>query len=202
LPHGGKAILSDTVGFISDLPTMLVSAFRATLEEVVEADVILHVRDMAREDSDAQSADVGKILQELGVDPGDRDRVIEVWNKLDLLDEEARAVLVNAARRTQARQRLALVSARTGEGCDRLLGAIEELLALHHTLVDVTLAPEDGGGLHWLYEHSAVIARHSGQDGSTYLTVRVAPDQVDRLQRRFPHAAVSPHALGGIAKAG
>jgi GTP-binding protein HflX len=201
LPHGGKAILSDTVGFISDLPTMLVSAFRATLEEVVEADVILHVRDMAREDSDAQSADVSKILSEIGVDPGDRDRVIEVWNKLDLLDEDSRAALLNAGKRKQASQRLAVVSAKTGEGCDLLLGAIEELLAANHTLVDVTLAPEDGGGLHWLYEHSAVMARESAEDGSVHLRVRVAPDQVDRLQRRFPQATTPLHALAGIAEA-
>jgi GTP-binding protein HflX len=201
LPHGGKAILSDTVGFISDLPTMLVSAFRATLEEVVEADIILHVRDMAREDSDAQSADVGNILRELGVDPGDRERVIEVWNKLDLLDEESREALLNAAQRKQASQRLAVVSAKSGEGCEHLLGTIEELLAAHHTLLDVTLGPEDGGGLHWLYEHSAVMGRQSAEDGSVHLTVRVAPDQVERLQRRFPQATAPVHALPGIAEA-
>ena len=102
LPHGGSAILSDTVGFISDLPTMLISAFRATLEEVRAADVIVHVRDISHADSDAQSQDVEAILAELGV--ADRaDRVIEVWNKLDRLDADARAAL--AARQSEMPRR-------------------------------------------------------------------------------------------------
>src|SRR5437660_5645454 len=90
LPHGAKIILSDTVGFISDLPTMLVAAFRATLEEVIEADVILHVRDVSHEDTEAQSHDVAEVLRRLDVDPGDEQRLIEVWNKVDRLDETGR----------------------------------------------------------------------------------------------------------------
>ena len=99
LPHGSRIILSDTVGFISDLPTMLVSAFRATLEEVIEADVILHVRDISHEDTDAQSSDVESILGDLGIDPTDHGRLVEVWNKLDLLDPERAIVVANGARR-------------------------------------------------------------------------------------------------------
>src|SRR6185312_8243484 len=98
LPHGARVIVSDTVGFISDLPTMLVAAFRATLEEVIEADVILHVRDVSHEDADAQSQDVEKVLGELGIAPEDP-RIVEVWNKIDRLDADARASLANMAER-------------------------------------------------------------------------------------------------------
>ena len=120
LPHGGAAILSDTVGFISDLPTMLISAFRATLEEVRAADVIIHVRDIAHADSDAQARDVETILSELGV-TGAADKLIEVWNKLDKLDDDHRAGLASG----QGDGAPIAVSALTGEGIDRLLDAIE-----------------------------------------------------------------------------
>ena len=181
LPHGGSAILSDTVGFISDLPTMLISAFRATLEEVRAADAIVHVRDISHADSEAQSQDVETILTELGV--ADRaDRVIEVLNKLDRLDAEARAGLAE----TQATRNATplAVSALTGEGIDRLIAAIEEHLARGRSLIELTLDPADGQGLHWLYEHAEVMSRSDEHDGLR-LTVRVAPDQVERVKRRF-----------------
>ena len=182
LPHGGLAILSDTVGFISDLPTMLISAFRATLEEVRAADVIVHVRDIAHADSDAQSRDVEAILAELGV--GDRaDRVIEALNKLDRLDDNERATLTQD-HGPRAAAPLA-VSAMTGEGIDRLLEAIEDRMARGRSLVELTLDPADGKGLHWLYEHAEVMSR-SDQDDGLRLTVRVAADQVERVKRRFP----------------
>ena len=111
-----KIILSDTVGFISDLPTMLVAAFRATLEEVIEADVILHVRDVSHEDTEAQSHDVEEVLRALGIDPDDEDRLIEVWNKIDRLDADGRTRLQNLAERQPAGQRPVLVSALTGRG--------------------------------------------------------------------------------------
>ena len=180
LPHGGSAILSDTVGFISDLPTMLISAFRATLEEVRAADVIVHVRDISHADSEAQSHDVDAILAELGV--ADRaDRVIEVWNKLDRLGENERALLTQQ----QGEAAPLAVSALTGEGIDRLLGAIEDRLARGRSLIELTLDPSDGRGLHWLYEHAEVMSRSDRDDG-LHLTVRVAPDQVERVNRRFP----------------
>ncbi len=182
LPHGGSAILSDTVGFISDLPTMLISAFRATLEEVRAADVIVHVRDISHADSEAQSHDVDAILAELGV--ADRaDRVIEVWNKLDRLGENERALLTQQ----QGEAAPLAVSALTGEGIDRLLGAIEDRLARGRSLIELTLDPSDGRGLHWLYEHAEVMSRSDRDDG-LHLTVRVAPDQVERVNRRFPAA--------------
>ncbi len=95
LPHGEKVILSDTVGFISDLPTMLVAAFRATLEDVIEADVLLHVRDVSHGESEAQAGDVHTVLRELGIDPGDTGRVVEVWNKADLLAPDERRRLAD-----------------------------------------------------------------------------------------------------------
>lgn len=188
LPHRGKVILSDTVGFISDLPTMLVSAFRATLEEVVSADVILHVRDVAHEDTAAQSADVLAILHDLGVDAEDRERVIEVWNKADLLDADRLAAIHDAAGHKRAEERPAIVSALTGQGVDDLLGSIERRLATHSTSLSVELDPSDGGGLNWLYETTEILAREDGSDGRVHLTVRVAPERIERVQNRFPGA--------------
>jgi GTPase len=182
LPHGGAAILSDTVGFISDLPTMLISAFRATLEEVLAADVILHVRDISHEDSDAQSRDVEAILGELGVAVG-AERVIEVWNKLDKLDADDRLAMLEG--REEAANQPLTVSALTGEGIGRLLEAIEARLAQGRSLVDLQLDGADGQGLHWLYEHTEVMARQSHDDGRISLKVRVAPDKLDRVRRRF-----------------
>jgi len=184
LPHGGSAILSDTVGFISDLPTTLISAFRATLEEVESADVIVHVRDISHGDSDAQSHDVDAILTEIGV--SDRaDRVIEAWNKLDRLDESARAALVEQQEMREAAP--LAVSAATGEGIDRLMAAIEDRLARGRTMVELTLDAGDGQGLHWLYEHAEVMARRD-EEGVLRLTVRVPPDQIERVRRRFAPA--------------
>src|SRR5437868_12068373 len=119
LPHGAKIIVSDTVGFISDLPTMLVAAFRATLEEVIEADVILHVRDVSHEDTLVQSRDVEEVLRALGIDLEDEQRLIEVWNKIDRLDADGRVRVKNLAERRENQPVLA--SALTGEGFDPLL---------------------------------------------------------------------------------
>ena len=184
LPHGGAAILSDTVGFISDLPTMLISAFRATLEEVRAADVIIHVRDIAHADSDAQAKDVEAILAELEV-TGASDKLIEVWNKLDKLDADQRDELTLG----QSEAAPIAVSALTGEGIDRLLSAIEARLARGRALIDLDLDAADGQGLHWLYEHTEVMARENAEDGHVRLTVRVPPDTVERVRRRFVGAA-------------
>ncbi len=188
LPHGGSAILSDTVGFISDLPTTLISAFRATLEEVRGADVIVHVRDISHPDSEAQSQDVQAIMAEIGI--ADRaDRVIEVWNKVDLIDADARSALADEEK-THASPPLA-ISAATGEGIDRLLQAIEDRLARGRSLVELTLDASDGRGLHWLYEHAEVMSR-CDEDAGLRLTVRVAADQVERVKRRFAGGSAAP----------
>ena len=184
LPHGIRVILSDTVGFISDLPTMLVAAFRATLEEVIEADIILHVRDMSHDDSGAQSKDVAKVLGELGIEPGDR-RLIEVWNKIDRLDAEGRARVLNLAERQPAENMPVPLSALSGEGIDRLIAAIEERLGEGRLTMDLLLDPADGAGLSWLYRHSEVLSKDMNDDGKMAVTVRADPKNADMVRRKF-----------------
>lgn len=184
LPRGVKAILSDTVGFISDLPTMLVAAFRATLEEVIEADVILHVRDVSHGDSDAQLHDVEKVLGELGIAASDR-RLIEVWNKIDCLDAEARARVLNLAERQPADRRPVAVSALTGEGMDGLLTAIEARLGESRQTIEVSIDPADGAGLSWLYRHSEVLAKDVGSDGRLAVKIRADADNAARVRAKF-----------------
>ena len=184
LPLGNRVILSDTVGFISDLPTMLVAAFRATLEEVIEADVILHVRDMSHEDAGAQSHDVEKVLGELGIEATDR-RLIEVWNKIDRLDGDGRARLINLAERQPVENRPVLVSALSGEGLDRLIASIEARLGESRLTIELSLDPADGAGLSWLYRHSEVLSKGMRDDGRLAVTVRADADQVARVKAKF-----------------
>jgi GTP-binding protein HflX len=191
LPHGAKAILSDTVGFISDLPTMLVAAFRATLEEVVEADAILHVRDATHEDTAAQAHDVEEVLRALDIDPNDRTRLIEVWNKVDRLGADAREQLVNVAERRAADDRPVIVSALTGEGLDRLLDAIEARLATRRVVLDLVLDPADGAGVSWLHRHSEVMDKHMRDDGQLAMTVRADATNAERIRGKYT-AAPSP----------
>ncbi|MGP8192731.1 MAG: GTPase HflX [Methylovirgula sp.] len=192
LPGGSDIILSDTVGFISDLPTMLVEAFKATLEEVIEADIILHVRDMAHQDSEAQRADVGIVLSELGIAANHGKPVIEVWNKLDLLDAAQSLALINAARLRPAKERPLLISALTGQGVDELLARVEAALARERLTVDLCLDPADGQGRNWLYEHTEVLGRSANEDGTDSFTVRAAPWLVETLRRRFAEARSRP----------
>jgi GTP-binding protein HflX len=182
LPHGNRVILSDTVGFISDLPTMLVAAFRATLEEVIEADVILHVRDMSHEDAVAQAQDVEKVLGELGIEPADP-RLIEVWNKIDRLDAEALTRLANLAGREARRP--VLMSAISGEGADALIAAIETRLGEKRQTLELSIDPADGAGLSWLYRHSEVLSRGLRDDGRLAVTVRADADKAARVRAKF-----------------
>jgi GTP-binding protein HflX len=188
LPHGGQAILSDTVGFIADLPTTLVSAFRATLEEVTSADLILHVRDISHTESDVQGEDVGKVLSELGIDPNDSARLMEVWNKVDLLDRDARIAIMNGARRMPIDKRPVVISAVTGEGLPDLVEQIEARLASERTSLALTVDPGDGKGLAWLYKNSEVLERRNQSDGSVLMAIRVAPERAEQVYRRFPNA--------------
>ncbi|WP_420794809.1 GTPase HflX [Azorhizobium caulinodans] len=190
LPHGTRVILSDTVGFISELPTQLVAAFRATLEEVIEADVILHVRDISHPDTDAQAADVKDVLTELGIDVEAGGRLVEVWNKIDILPEAEREQLLNTAARAEPEARPELVSALTGEGAPALLDRIEAHVTAGRTLLSVTLAAEDGEGLGWLYRHGEVLERESGADGHVVVSLRILPERVDLVKRRFGAAQV------------
>jgi len=180
LPGGTKAVMSDTVGFISDLPTTLIAAFRATLEEVIEADLILHVRDIAEETSMSQRADVNAVLSELGLEPeGEPSRFLEVWNKADLLDDAALQRAKNEARRAGA----VLVSSATGFGLDALGSAIEQRLNLRSETIEIALKPEEGALSNWIYENCDVVQRSARGEGITTLRVRIAPEKRQRLAR-------------------
>jgi len=186
LPHGTRVILSDTVGFISDLPTMLVAAFRATLEEVIDADVILHVRDVSHVDADAQAQDVEDVLCQLGIDSGADQRIVEVWNKIDLLEPVRRESLANTAARRTGKAHPILVSALTGEGIRDLTDAIEDRLAQRRTVRQVRVPAGDGAGLSWLHRHAEVLSRTDLDSGDMLVTIRAEPSRLDEVYRRFP----------------
>jgi GTPase len=191
LPHGTRIILSDTVGFISDLPTMLIAAFRATLEEVIEADVILHVRDVSHEDAEAQLADVENILRQLGIDPngdaGAKRSLIEVWNKIDRVDAAERERLRNIAERRPDAERPVLVSAITGDGIDALNAAIEVRLSAGRVLIELNLDPADGAGVSWLHRHTEVLHKAIDNNGRIAMTVRADPERAASVRAKFAH---------------
>jgi GTP-binding protein HflX len=182
LPGGSKAVLSDTVGFISDLPTTLIAAFRATLEEVTEADLVLHIRDIAEEDTSSQRADVNAVLAKLGIDAeGERERVLEVWNKIDLLDPAARARIGNEAKR--AAEPPVLVSAATGEGLRNLLAEIERRLNRRRATIEIAVRPDEGALANWIYENCEVLSRKDLGEGVASLRIRIAPEKGHVLRR-------------------
>ncbi|KQV81399.1 GTPase HflX [Rhizobium sp. Root1220] len=183
LPHGRTVILSDTVGFISNLPTHLVAAFRATLEEVLEADLILHVRDMADVDNQAQSADVLRILKDLGIDEAEGDkRIIEVWNKIDRLEPEFHDAIVQ---KSEGAANVVAVSAISGEGVDHLMNEISLRLSGVLTEATVLLPVEKLALLPWLYDHAIVDSREDNEDGSITLDVRLSETEAVELERRL-----------------
>ena len=162
LPNGRKVILSDTVGFISNLPTQLVAAFRATLEEVLDADLILHVRDISHTDTEAQAEDVRDILSTLGVKDERADSMIEVWNKSDLLDDETRRGLETIAERSP---QIATLSAVTGKGMDSLFEKIDAGLAEPITKEDILVGYENGKSRAWLFANNLVTQEEPGEAG-------------------------------------
>jgi GTPase len=182
LPQGRPAIIADTVGFISDLPHELVESFRATLEEVGEADLILHVRDIASPDTVAQSQDVEAVLKQIEQPEGKERRVLEVWNKIDLLDPEAREAIEGQAAR--ANVDAVAVSAWTGEGIEPLRSAIADRID-DDPETEVTLDPSQGEALAWLYEHGRVTGRETDGEGRMRLTVRLDPQAMGRFEQRF-----------------
>ena len=186
LPGGRPAVISDTVGFISDLPHELVDAFRATLDEVREADVIVHVRDIASPDTDAQCADVEKVLAEIGAPAEAGRRILAVWNKADRLDGAAREDVDEAARRAGA----LVVSATTGEGLDALRGALAALIDDAPEVV-LHLDPADGEALAWLYRHARVTAREEGA-GAVSLHARLDAQALGRFEQMRPGALCRP----------
>ena len=161
LPGHDKVVVSDTVGFVSDLPTQLVAAFRATLEEVIEADLIVHVRDISHPDSEAQAADVAAVLSGLGLtDELNRVPMLTVFNKIDALDSDARAAIM-----ARAGEDAVPVSALTGEGLGALRDQMAILLRAGTHVHDIHLAMGDGRRLAWLHEHGEVVGRSSDEDG-------------------------------------
>lgn len=182
LPSGQRAILSDTVGFISDLPHELVEAFQATLEEVIEADIILHVRDSAHPDGDAQKEDVERVLQGLRVGPDAGQPLIEVMNKADLLDADTRTTLANRLSRGDPPGML--VSAQTGDGCAALLELLDSCLGRSRVTIEVTLPHAEGADVAWLYDHGEVVAREDGAE-TVVLRVRLSPLARARLEERL-----------------
>jgi GTP-binding protein HflX len=183
LPHGTPVILSDTVGFISDLPTHLVAAFRATLEEVVEADLVLHLRDISDPDTAAQAEDVERILADLGVDAADTNRVIEVWNKIDLLDEGNRERLL--AESASGKAPPIAISAVTGEGLDTLKALIETRVSGELETMTVTLSPTQLGQVDWLYRNGDVVSRTDNEDGSVTLALTATHSARQEIENRL-----------------
>lgn len=194
LPSGQTIILSDTVGFISDLPTDLVAAFRATLEEVTEADLILHVRDAAHPDSLAQQADVQAVLADLGITEA-AGHVLEVLNKTDLLDAAGRGHL---AQRLAERPDSVLCSALTGEGCDAVLALIDRRLSARRRQVTVVLELAEGAPLAWLYDHGEVLDRRD-EGLSTEVDVRISQQDLERFLKKFADSVGNTASLSALA---
>lgn len=183
LPNGQAVILSDTVGFISNLPTQLIAAFRATLEQTVHADVILHVIDVSREDYEAQKEDVIEILEDLGIEYDNDERILEIYNKADALDEDSRADL---ARHAKFDPKCVLVSAVKNTGTEELLEKIASVTADQHVQAVYRISVADGKALSWLYEHSDVVSRED-QDKFIECTVRIDPANMNKFQTQYQY---------------
>ncbi|HYM04646.1 MAG TPA: GTPase HflX [Stellaceae bacterium] len=182
LPSGRRIVLSDTVGFISDLPTHLVAAFRATLEEVLAAEIIVHVRDAAHEDSDAQAADVADVLESLGISEAQSHGMVVALNKIDLLDDETRTQVCARARRTPG---TVAISAVTGEGIEALLAALDARLAESRDTIEIAVDLTNGAALAWLYRNAEVLSRRDGGDGMAVIELAIHPADLGRYERRF-----------------
>lgn len=181
LPSGRRVILSDTVGFVSDLPHELVAAFHATLEEVLEADVVVHVRDISHPDTDAQKADVERVLRrELGLDKEVDEGLVEALNKVDLLSEED-AQQIRALARREAE--LVAISAVSGEGHDDLLAAIDDRLNRTRVTLEVEVPLSDGATIAWLYRRGEVLSREDDEADARML-VRLDPADAGRFQKK------------------
>lgn len=180
---GRRVILSDTVGFVSDLPTQLVAAFRATLEEVLEADVVVHVRDISSPETEAQSQDVKDVLATLGLDEGTVEEAIEVYNKIDLVPQDELDAILNEAKRLP---NVVAVSAVNQTGIEKVLDSIEARLARDDVKYDLVLPFDDGEALAWLYEQGAVTGRTEKESGIK-LTLSLSQANADKFEKRFPY---------------
>lgn len=206
LPSGSKVILSDTVGFIADLPTELVAAFRATLEEVLEADVIVHVRDISDPDSAAQKQDVLHVLKQIGITEEDRRPVIELLNKIDLMPEDERLRLQTSMNRqngngpgieqtpfdTEPDAIQLTASALTGDGLDAFLAALDDILARQKSLRRIDLDAIDGAALAWLHQHGDIVTTRENSDGTIHVVVRLTEKEIGQFEKRF-NTQAKPH---------
>ena len=182
LGSGARAILSDTVGFVSDLPETLIAAFRATLEEVTEASLIVHVRNVHHPEHELQAADVMTVLENLGIDDFDAaERMVTVYNKLDLLDDDSASRLRAIVER---QENAVLISARTGEGLDNLVDLMTCRLAGRQRLVELSVPVKDGAAMGFLYRHAKIVERIDG-DQDIRLKVRIEASDLGRFHKRF-----------------
>ncbi|WP_411820558.1 GTPase HflX [Hyphococcus formosus] len=203
LPSGIRVILSDTVGFISDLPTQLVAAFRATLEEVLEADIIVHVRDIAHEDTDAQRADVLSVLAELGVKDDDERPIIEALNKIDLLPEDDRLDVLAVARHSQDNPDTAIrvaMSAQTGEGVEQLMTLVERSLTAQHDTITVFIPAPIGAARAWLHARADVI-EETADGENLILVVRLSKKTEGQFFKLHPNAQVATEEGASVKRA-
>lgn len=187
LPSGQNAVLSDTVGFISDLPTQLITAFRATLEETLEADVILHVRDISDPLSARRREEVLDVLSQIGAGEEAGQEIIEVWNKADLLTEDQREGLESIADRDRTEAALTdayLVSCLSGEGIEALLAGIENALTRGDEILDVQITPKFFSARAWLHENGHVIEERTEEGGSLAMTVRLSESDAGKFRAR------------------
>ena len=185
LPSGRIVILSDTVGFISDLPTHLIEAFRATLDQTQYADVILHVRDSTQTDYEQHKEEVSRIMGDLGIDYESEERVFEIINKIDVCSEARRNEI---ERDSKFNDHILPVSAMTGEGIDKLLQTVDEFLSRNWNQVRYALPSSDGKAIAWLYQHAEVLEMKEGEDVMTLL-VHIDPANQNRFEGLFPYVA-------------
>jgi GTP-binding protein HflX len=193
LTSGRRIILSDTVGFISNLPTTLVAAFRATLEEVMEADLILHVRDISHPETQAQLQDVDAVLSDLGIDAAASDSpVLEVWNKADRLDASARTEAERAMAR--AARPPVLISALTGEGIEAMLAAMDARFGGKDEILSLEIPPGEGRLLSWLYDNTQVLEQQAGESGAVTARFRIDPTIKGKLEGQLRRAGLTAKA--------
>ena len=188
LPSGRTAILSDTVGFISALPTQLVAAFRATLEEVLEADLVIHVRDIASKESEAQKVDVHGVLRDLGLGDEDIAGMIQVLNKTDMLTPDRHSAVQNRAARND---NMVPLSAVKGQGTDALLALIEQRLFPAKWALSLHFAHRQGRAVAWLYDHGAVRDRADDEDGAR-LDLEMTDREFFQFRKLLPDCAPEP----------
>ena len=181
LPNAVKTVLSDTVGFISSIPHELVKAFQATLEEVIEADLIVHVRDISHPDTEIQKRDVEEVLRQLGIDGPAQERIIEVQNKIDLLDGAIRRAKNRRAHHRKNTQVIP-ISAVTGEGIHAFLDLLSDRLAEDFVILDINIDHSDGRTLAWLYQNGEVVKRQDTNE-QIFVSVRLSPLHAARFQR-------------------